>query len=140
MKQTTVLIFLIGLCGFSFAQQTKFINDPQNNFKQAKDYYQKEQYSLAYPILKDLQLRQRDAERTSQALDYQEIRYYTTACALRQNEEAAVMQAKDFIDLEDNSARVQMMSFNLAEYYYRRQDYAAATDLYEKVSIDNLSN
>ncbi|MHA4846213.1 tetratricopeptide repeat protein [Flavitalea antarctica] len=140
MKQTTVLVFLIGLHVISFAQQTKFINDPQKDLKQAKDYYQKEQYSLAYPILKDLQLRQRDAERTSQALDYQEVKYYTTACALRQNEEAAVQQAKDFIDLEDNSARVQMMSFNLAEYYYRKQDYATATSLYEKVSLDNLTN
>ncbi|RYF90425.1 MAG: tetratricopeptide repeat protein, partial [Chitinophagaceae bacterium] len=140
MKQTTVLILLIGLHVFTFAQQTRFISDPQKDLKQAKDYYQKEQYSLAYPILKDLQLRQRDAEKTSEALDYQEVRYYTTACALRQNEEAAVQLAKDFIDLEDNTARVQMMSFNLAEYYYRKQDFAAATALYENVSIDNLSN
>ncbi|MET0299312.1 MAG: tetratricopeptide repeat protein, partial [Flavitalea sp.] len=140
MKYTTVLSLLIGVQSVTFAQQTKFINDPQSNFKQAKDYYQKEQYSLAYPILKDLQLRQRDAERTSQALDYQEVRYYTTACALRQNEAAAVLQAEDFIAMEDNSARVQMMSFNLAEYHYRKQDYKTAIDLYEKVSLDNLSN
>jgi len=140
MKQATALVFVIGLHAFSFAQQTRFINDPQNDFKQAKDYYQKEQYSLAYPLLKDLQVRQRDAEKTSQALDYQEVRYYTIACALRQNEEAAVQQARDFIDLEDNSARVQMMSFNLAEYYYRKQDFPTAIDLYEKVSLDNLSN
>ncbi|RYG06367.1 MAG: tetratricopeptide repeat protein [Chitinophagaceae bacterium] len=140
MKYTIVLSILIGVHSVSLAQQTKFINDPQNNFKQAKDYYQKEQYSLAYPILKDLQLRQRDAERTSQALDYQEVRYYTTSCALRQNEEAAVIQAQDFIAMEDNSARVQMMSFNLAEYHYRKQDYKTAIDLYEKVSLDNLSN
>ena len=140
MKKTTVLLFLIGLNVFAFAQQTRFIDDPQNDLKQAKDFYQKEQYSLAYPILKDLQLRQRDAERTSQALDYQEVRYYTIACALRQNELAAVQQAKDFIALEDNSARVQMMNFNLAEYHYRRQDFATAIDLYEKVSIENLTN
>jgi hypothetical protein len=105
MKKTTVLIFLIGLHVISFAQQTKFINDPQKDLKQAKDYYQNEQFSLAYPILKDLQLRQRDAEKTTQALDSQQVTYYTRPGALRQDEEAAAGRANDVIDLEDNPGR-----------------------------------
>lgn len=140
MKQSTVLIFLIGLSYVSSAQQTRFLNDPQSNFKQAKEYFQKEQYSLAYPLLKDIQMKQRETDRSNQALDYQEVNFYTTACALKQNEEGAVQKAKDFIDLEDNAARVQMMSYHLAEYHFRKKDYPAAIELYEKVSIDNLSN
>jgi TolA-binding protein len=140
MKQTSVLIILIGLFFSSFAQQTRFLNDEQGNFKQAKEYFQKEQYSLAYPLLKDLQQKQRETDRSNHALDYQEINFYTTACALKQNEEGAVQTAKDFIDIEDNAARVQMMSFHLAEYYFRKKDYAQSTGLYENVSIENLSN
>ena len=37
------------------AQQTRIITDPQEKFKEAKEYYQKEQYSLAYPLFKELQ-------------------------------------------------------------------------------------
>src|SRR5688572_33202677 len=115
MKHAPVLILLmIVLSHFSSAQQSRFISDPQASFNQAKEFFQKEQYSLAYPILKDLQLRQRETERSNDALNYQEVRYYTTVCALKQNEERAVYAAQEFIDLEDNAARVQMMSYHLA--------------------------
>ena len=140
MKQATLFFTLISLCLFSTAQQTSFINDPQGSFNQAKEYFQKEQYSLAYPLLKDLQLKQRETDRSNKALNYQEVRYYTIVCALKQNEETAPTLAREFIDLEDNAARVQMMSFHLAEYYFRKQDYSEAIPAFEKVSIDNLSN
>ena len=140
MKKTAVLIILTGLSIFSIAQQTRFLTDPQATFKQAQDYFQKEQYSLAYPLLKDLQLNQREADRSAQAINYQEVKYYTTVCALEQNEGGAVPIAQEFIALEDNAARVQMMSFFLAEYFFRQQDYAQAMGLYEKVNIENLSN
>jgi TolA-binding protein len=140
MKQATLLVALISLHFFSAAQQTSFINDPQGTFNQAKEYFQKEQYSLAYPLLKELQLQQRETDRSNKALNYQEVNYYTTVCALKQNEETAVEVAREFIALEDNAARVQMMSFHLAEYYFRKQDYAQAIPAFEKVSIDNLSN
>ncbi|MBC7827407.1 MAG: tetratricopeptide repeat protein [Chitinophagaceae bacterium] len=140
MKQATLFFTLISLCLFSAAQQSSFINDPQGSFNQAKEYFQKEQYSLAYPLLKDLQLKQRETDRSNKALNYQEVKYYTIVCALKQNEETAVTLAKEFIELEDNASRVQMMSFHLAEYYFRKQDYPQAIPAFEKVSIDNLSN
>jgi TolA-binding protein len=140
MKQATLLVALVILHLFSAAQQTSFVNDPQGSFNQAKEYFQKEQYSLAYPLLKELQLQQRETDRSNRALNYQEVNYYTTVCALKQNEETAVELAREFIALEDNAARVQMMSFHLAEYYFRKQDFAQAIPAFEKVSIDNLSN
>jgi tetratricopeptide (TPR) repeat protein len=141
MKHAPVLILMmIGLSLFSSAQQSRFINDPQASFNQAKEFFQKEQYSLAYPILKDLEQRRRETDRSNDALNYQDIRYYATVCALKQNEERAVYNAQEFIDLEDNAARVQMMSYHLAEYYYRKQDFSKAIEAYEKVNISNLSN
>jgi TolA-binding protein len=141
MKHAPVLILMmIGLSHFSSAQQSRFINDPQESFNQAKEFFQKEQYSLAYPILKDLEQRRRETDRSNDALNYQDIRYYATVCALQQNEERAVYNAQEFIDLEDNAARVQMMSYHLAEYFYRKQDFSKAIEAYEKVNISNLSN
>jgi TolA-binding protein len=139
MKQALVILLMTGFF-YSSAQQTRFISDPNASFNQAKEYFQKEQYSLAYPLLKDLQLRQRETERSNDALNYQEVRYYTTVCALKQNEERAVYAAQEFIDLEDNAARVQMMSYHLAEYYFRVADYPEAIAAYENVNISNLSN
>jgi TolA-binding protein len=141
MKKVTVIITLLGLCFFSIqAQQTRFLNDPEGAFKQAKEYFQREQYSLAYPLLKDLELQQRETDRSNTAIGYQEIKYYTVVCGLKQNEKGAERKAEDFIGLEDNEARVQMMSFHLAEYYFRQNNFVKAIDLYDLVSIDNLSN
>ena len=133
MKKPPVLLLLIGLSYFASAQQSRFINDPQASFNQAKEFFQKEQYSLAYPILKDLQLRLRETDRSNDALNYQEVRYYTIVCALKQNEERAEYNAQEFVDLEDNSARVQMMSYHLAEYHFRKQDYPKAIAAFENV-------
>src|SRR6185295_695108 len=132
MKKTAAFIILTSAFSFSFAQQTRTITDPQANLKQAKEYFQKEQYSLAYPLLKELQLQQKEADRSNQAISYQEVEYYTTVCALKQNEQGAVLKAQEFIELEDNQARVEMMSFHLAEYYFRMKDYPKAIDLYDK--------
>lgn len=140
MKKITAFCVLALSIQGSIAQQTRFINDPQGTFKQAKEFFQREQYSLAYPLLKDLQLQMKDQDRTNQAITTQEIKYYTTVCALKQNERGAVDKAKDFIDLEDNTPRVQMMSFHLAEYYFRQGDYSKALELYESTNIENLSN
>lgn len=140
MKKTTAFIIFIGVFNFSIAQQTRVISDPNTTFKQAKEYFQRDQFSLAYPLFKDLELQQRDADRSNEAIKYQEIKYYTTVCALKQGEEAAVQRAQDFIDLEDNAPRVQMMSYHLAEYYFRQGDYTKAEALYETVNIENLSN
>jgi tetratricopeptide (TPR) repeat protein len=140
MKKTTAFITLLGLFHISLAQQTRIINDPQATFKQAKEYFQREQYSLAYPLLKELELKQRNADRSGQAINYQEIKYYTIVCALKQNEEGAVEKARAFIDIEDNAARVQMMNFHLAQYYFRKRDLTTASELFEKAGISNLSN
>ena len=129
---------LIGL--ISFAQETRFYNDPDAKFKEAKEYFQKEQYSLAYPILKELNESLRETDRANNPVISQEINYYTIACALKQNEGRAEDLAKTYIDVEKNNARVQQMSFHLGEYYYRKQDFGRAAQLYEQSNIANLSN
>jgi len=141
MRRSVLFIVFINIISAPLlAQQTFFITDPEAALKQAKEYYQKEYYSLAYPIFKDLQTNLRETDKSSDAVNYQEITYYTLVCALKQNDSSAVASARDFIDFDNNKARAEMMSFHLAEYYFRRQDFPSAIRLYENTSIDNLSN
>ena len=118
MKRYICTIFVASCIFTASAQQTQFVNDRQEKFKQAKEYYQKAYYSLAYPLFKELNLNLHQSDRSNDALSYQEIKYYTIVCALKQNEEGAVLKARKFIEVEHNSARVQMMSFHLAEYFF----------------------
>ena len=123
-----------------YSQQTAFYSDPQTKFKEAKEYFQKEQYSLAYPLLKQLKLDVRETDIANHEITVQEINYYTTVCALKQDESRAEDDAIDYIDLEKNNARVQMMNYHLGEYYFRRKDFNKALDHYEQSNIVNLSN
>lgn len=140
MKKIICSVFAVSTFFAAIAQETRFIDDPQALFRQAKEYYQKEYYSLAYPIFKDLNLSLRETDRSNQALNYQEIKYYTIVCALKQNEAGAVDEAREYVDLDDNEARVEMMSYHLGEYQFRRKDYSQAISYFEKTSVENLSN
>ena len=90
---TLVILFSISLQ----AQQTRFYSDPEEKFKEAKEYFQKEQYSLAYPLLKELQQSVRETDKIDNAEMVQEVNYYTIACALKQNEGRAEEMAKNYI-------------------------------------------
>jgi len=140
VKYTVLFFFVILLSSSSFAQQTRNLDDPQASYKQAKDFFQQSYYSLAYPIFKDLKYSLRETDRSNNAVEYQDVRYYYLVCALEQNDKTAVTAAKEFVELENNAPRVGMMSFHLAEYYFRQQDYVSAVRLYEQADIDNLSN
>ena len=113
---------LILICSFlSFSQQTYTFNDPYQKFNEAKEYFQKEQYNLAYPILKELQASVNEAEKINNPVMVQEINYYTIVSELKQNEGRAEQHAREYVDLTKNNARVQMMNFHLAEYFFRKQ-------------------
>lgn len=139
MKKLFCIAFSLTVLAAS-SQQTRYLNDPELTLKQAKEYYRQEYYSLAYPLFKDLNRQLREADRSNQALHYQEIKYYTIVCALKQNESSAVVAAKEFVNMQDNAARVAMMHFHLGEYYFRQKDYTTAAASYENASLQQLRN
>lgn len=137
----TVLLFFVTLLGFSsFGQQTAYYTDPQAEFRQGKEFFEHEYYSLAFPIFRDLNYSLRETDKSNNSVEYADIRYYYLVCALEQNDKTAVTAAEDYIELENNAPRVGMLSFHLAEYYFRQQDYNSAVKLYDHAEIDNLSN
>lgn len=140
MKTQCIVILALLVSISAAAQQTAIYSDPEEKFKEAKEYFQKEEYSLAYPLLKELQQSIRETDKINNVTTVQEINYFTIACALKQNEGRAEEMAKNYIDLEKNNARVQQMNFHLGEYYYRQQKFPEATERYEQANIANLSN
>ena len=140
MKNISLSILAILFSISVIAQQTRFYSDPEEKFKEAKEYFQKEQYSLAYPLLKELQQSVTESDKVNNVIMVQEIQYYSIACALKQNEGRAEEMARTYIDNEKNNARVEQLSFHLAEYYYRQQKFSDAVQLYEQANISNLSN
>jgi TolA-binding protein len=128
------------LTTLTFSQQNYNYKDPQEKFNLAKEYFQKGQYNLSYPILKELQESVKETDRINNGIVAQEINYYTLVCGLKQNEGRAEQEAKQFINLTKNNARVQMMNFHLAEYFFRKQQFGDAVELYEQSNIANLSN
>ena len=137
-QSIVILVFLFSIS--AAAQQTRYYSDPEEKFKEAKEYFQKEEYSLAYPLFKELRESARETDKINNVTTVQEINYYTIACALKQNEGRAEEMAKNYIDLEKNNARVQQMNFQLGEYYYRQEKFPEATERYEQANIANLSN
>jgi TolA-binding protein len=133
-----VLAILFSLSVFS--QQTRFYSDPDEKFKEAKEYFQKEKYSLAYPLFRELRQSVKETDKANTAITVQEINYYTIVCGLKQGEGRSEDEALEYIDVEKNDARVQMMNFHLAEFYYRTENFGEAANRYEQANIANLSN
>ena len=140
MKKLFFLFASMALCYTVFSQQTRYYLDADSKFKEAKEYFQKEQYSLAYPLLKELRHDIRETDQANNPIQVQEINYYAIACGLKQNESRSASDAIKYIEVEKNNARVQMMNYHLAEYYFRDGEFAKAIQYYEGAGLANLSN
>jgi TolA-binding protein len=139
MKRPILPFFLL-FCFFAKAQQTFFITDPQATYKQAQEFYQKQYYSLAYPIFRELELDQASRPQLYESFGYENVHYYAMVCSLNQDDSTAVAPATAFIETDNNAARGEMLAYHLAEYQFRHGNYDAALKLYESSGIENLSN
>src|SRR4051812_20291859 len=140
MKKIYISVLLCIVSFLSFSQQPVYYKDPSEKFLEAKEYFQKGQYSLAYPLLRELQQSITEKEKINNTVQVQEINYYAISTALIQNESTAEEEAKDYINLTRNNARVQMMNYQLAEFYFRKKQFQQAVVLYENANITNLDN
>ena len=118
MKKLCSLSLFVICSILSFSQQTHTLNDPQQKFNEAKEYFQKEQYNLAYPLLKELQASVREPEMINNPVLVQEINYYTIVSELKQNEGRAEQHAKEYTELTKNNARVQNDEFSFSGIFF----------------------
>jgi tetratricopeptide (TPR) repeat protein len=138
-KSLGSLTIFLALNSLSFGQATMANIDPDADFKLAKELFQKEQISLAYPLFKNISL-ENNRYSNLPASTKVEAKYYSLVCGLKLNDPTAVTASREFIDLEHNTPRIHMLSYQLGEYYYRKQDFVQANEYYEKADIANLSN
>jgi TolA-binding protein len=122
------------------AQDTRVYTDTDRQYWQAREYFQQEQYSLAFPIFRNLRENLRETDVSNRRLVTEEIQYYTTACGLMQLDEPAESEARNFIEVGRNSALQQKMAYQLGEYYYRKNDIRNAMVYYEKTDLSQLTN
>ncbi len=121
------------------AQTTQVFQDPDAEFKSAKELYQKEQFSLAYPVFKKIY--SNGIGKTNLPVSVQlEAKYYYIICGLQLNDVTAEPMAIAFSELEHDVPHVQMMNYHLAEYYYRVKNLGKAQEYYLQTNIANLSN
>lgn len=138
---TYFLAFVFLSCmGQLKAQATKANNDPDADFKLAKELFQKEKFSLAYPLFKNLGYSRKDNHSAIPVSMQSEAKYYTIVCGLRMNDASAEQEALDFIAMEHYKPRIEMLCYHLGEFYFRKQDYENAIAYYEKAGVANLSN
>jgi tetratricopeptide (TPR) repeat protein len=123
-----------------FSQANYKVTDPEKSFKEAREFFIKGEYTLAYPLLKPLLDKYPENTTSSHAYLNQDIQYYFIVSELKLNQEIAENDAKRFIDAANNEPRQQLMSFHLAQYYFTRNDYARAVIYYERAGYNNLSN
>ena len=140
MNRIFLPIAFILISAACFSQPNFNITDPEKNFKDAKEFFIKGEYSLAYPLLKPLLDKYPENTQSSHAYLNQDVQYYYIVCGLKLNQETAEAEAMRFVDAANNEPRQQMMSFHLARYYFTKNDFARAVIYYERAGYDNLSN
>ncbi|MEO6328129.1 MAG: tetratricopeptide repeat protein [Ginsengibacter sp.] len=133
-----ILLLILSLPCFS--QPNFNITDPERSFKEAKDFFIKEQYTLAYPLLKDIKQKYPENTQSSHLYINQDVEYYYIVCGLKLDQPIAEVLAKSFIEVANNEPRQQIMGYQLARYYFVRKDYSNAITYYERAGYDNLSN
>ncbi len=139
-KKCTLLLVAAALSFTAFSQPTNAVTDPEKKYKDAKELYVREQFALAYPLLKELKAQYADNTISDHTYINDDVNYYYIACELKLQQPVAEQEAKQYIDLVNNEPRRQLMSYQLAKFYFLKDNYSDALNYYERAGLDNLSN
>jgi len=136
----TALVIAAGLYFSAVAQPTNAVTDPEKKFKDAKELFVREQFALAYPLLKELKAQYPDNTISNHTYINDDVDYFYIACELKLVQPVAEQEAKQYIDAVANEPRRQLMSYHLAKFYFTKDDFSNAITYYEKAGLDNLNN
>lgn len=140
MKKTFRLLLVLLLPLASLAQQTFTVSDAHQRYQDAKQWFREKNYRLAYPVFQDIEKNLTAAEAMEQQLKFDELRFYTIACGLMQNNPLAEQQASHFLTANTAAGLRGQLAFYLGMYYFHQQKYDQALEAYDKASIENLDN
>lgn len=123
-----------------YAQPTNYITDPEKKYKEVKDYFEREQYALAYPLIKELKSTYPANTATDHTYLNDDIEFYYIVCELKLLQPAGKEDAVDYIATVNNQPRNELMSFYLAHYFFLQDDYNNAIKYFDLAGYENLSN
>lgn len=122
------------------AQETAVYTNPEHQFKDAQDLFQKGLYADAQPLFRKTIDEIGYFTQTNRQLMLQDAQYYYDMCALELEQPNAEALAQKYLSKTDNNARRQLTAYQLARYYYRQNKLSEAIPYYEQAGFDNLSN
>ena len=137
-KLLTPLLVLLSLS--LYAQPTHSVTDPEKKYKEAKELFVKEQYALAYPLIKELKEAYPDNKASDHSYLNDDIRYYYIACELKLMQPVGEDDAVNFIHDSNNEPRRQIMAFHLAHFYFLKDNFEKAIEYFTQAGYENLSN
>ncbi len=133
-------LILASLSFVSFAQPTYTVIDPEKEYKDVKEYFAKEQYALAYPLLKELRINYPSNTASNHSYLNDDINFFYIVCELRLLQQVGMEDAVQFIQSVSNQPRREIMSFHLAHYYFLNEDFSKAIENFDIAGYENLSN
>lgn len=140
MRKFFFLLLCAGIVVSAYSQPTHNITDPERKYKEAKEFFVKEQYALAYPLMKELLHQYPDNTASDHTYLNDDINYYYIVCQLKLMQPVAKNDASHYILAVNNAPRRQMMSFHLAHYYFLQNDFNNAIEYFNMAGYDNLDN
>ncbi|MBX2888096.1 MAG: tetratricopeptide repeat protein [Ferruginibacter sp.] len=140
MKGSILVLFMVCFSIVGFSQATHVITDSEKQYKEARDLFVKEQYALAYPLVKELLDKYPANMASEHSYLREDVWYYEVVCRLKLMQELATGDAVQYINSVSNEPRIQLMSFHLAHYYFLKGEYSSAIQYYGYAGVDNLTN
>jgi len=140
IRKLTGSLILCLVSFISFSQPTHAVTDPLKQYKIVQEYIMQEEYALAYPLLKELRDQYPANTASSHSYLNDDITYYYLLCELKMQFETAEADAEKYINTVNNTARTQMLAFNLAHYYFLYDNYKKTIEYYDLAGYENLTN
>ena len=141
IKHKILLTLLVTFIGYNSFSQASYVNiDIEKKYKEAKELFVKEQFALAYPLLKELKQQYADNTISDHTYINDNVNYYYIVCQLKLKHQVAEKEARRYVDVVANEPRRQLMSYHLAKYYFLQDDFSNAINYYERTGLDNISN
>ena len=141
IKHKILLTLLVTFIGYNSFSQASYVNiDIEKKYKEAKELFVKEQFALAYTLLKELKQQYADNTISDHTYINDDVNYYYVVCQLKLKHQVAEKEARRYVDVVANEPRRQLMSYHLAKYYFLQDDFSNAINYYERTGLDNISN
>jgi tetratricopeptide (TPR) repeat protein len=141
IKHKILLTLLVTFIGYNSFSQATYVNiDIEKKYKEAKELFVKEQFALAYPLMKELKQQYADNTISDHTYINDDVNYYYIVCQLKLKHQVAEKEARRYVDVVANEPRRQLMSYHLANYYFLQDDFSNAINYYERAGLDNISN